>query len=294
MKIFVALCLALITVVTANGAGSLLKPFKDDLFAYPKILDRSQDGSFLRVEYNRNRDLVNRDQILRRKAHFKYVDQGVRWSRSVRSFRSPSGEKKYFVVNKAGRDTRLAVIYIHGKGGNRRQGVNDWTFGGNFNRLQNLMVRNGGALFTPDFSDFKERGTADIASLIGVVRQSMPNARIVVACGSMGGGVCWRLVSNQYTARLLSGIFILGSHWYDGFLQSNVVTASTPNVPIYIGHGSKDPVFSSDVQLEFFRKIQAQNRNYPVRFVMFDTGAHGTPIRMVDWRRELNWMMSIR
>jgi hypothetical protein len=26
----------------------------------------------------------------------------------------------------------------------------------------------------------------------------------------------------------------------------------------------------------------------------FETGTHGTPIRMVDWRQALNWMLSLR
>ena len=32
---------------------------------------------------------------------------------------------------------------------------------------------------------------------------------------------------------------------------------------------------------------------YPARFVRFETGTHGTPIRMTDWRETLNWMLSV-
>ena len=32
---------------------------------------------------------------------------------------------------------------------------------------------------------------------------------------------------------------------------------------------------------------------YPARFVRFETGTHGTPIRMTDWRETLNWMLSL-
>jgi hypothetical protein len=38
----------------------------------------------------------------------------------------------------------------------------------------------------------------------------------------------------------------------------------------------------------------AAKPDYPVRFVRFETGTHGTPIRMVDWRAVLNWMLSVR
>jgi pimeloyl-ACP methyl ester carboxylesterase len=279
---------------SADAQRSQLGPFKDNLFAYPNILEESADGSFVTVEYNRDRDLVKRDRVLRWKAHYKYVDQGVRWSRGVASYRSSNGKFKYFAVGKPGRGTAISVIYVHGKGGNRRQGVNDWTFGGNFNRLQNLMTRNNGALYTPDFTDFKDRGTVDIAALIQVARRNSPGAKLIVACGSMGGGVCWRLAKQQQTANQIDGLFLLGSHWHDDFLKSPVVKRSTRNIPIYIGHGSQDPVFKPEVQLDFYKKIRKKNPKYPIRFVMFESGAHGTPIRMVDWRRELNWMLSFR
>ncbi|MEP0941754.1 MAG: dienelactone hydrolase family protein [Rhizobiaceae bacterium] len=278
---------------SAEARDGFIAPFKDDLFAYPKILERSKDGSFIRVEYNRDRDLVGRDRVLRWKAHYRYVDQSVRWSRKVRSYKSPNGTFKYFVVGKPNRNTKFAVIYVHGKGGNRRQGVNDWTFGGNFNRLQNLADRNNGALYTPDFSGFKDRGTQDIAALVEVARRNSPGARIMIACGSMGGGVCWRLAKNPATAANINGLFLLGSHWHDDFLKSPTLKKSTPNIPIYIGHGSEDPVFQPSVQKDFYKKILAKNRKYPIRFVLFETGAHGTPIRMVDWRQELNWMLSL-
>ena len=293
MQLLFAIISLLLVTGLAEARDIRLGPFKDQLFRYPNILEESADGSFVVVEYNRDRDLVKRDRVLRWKAHYKYVDQGVRWKRGVSSFRSPNGKFKYFAVGKPNRRTALSVIYVHGKGGNRRQGVNDWTFGGNFNRLQNLMTRNNGALYTPDFTDFKERGTADIAALIQVAKRKSPNAKLIVACGSMGGGVCWRLAKNQQTAAQIDGLFLLGSHWHDDFLKSPVVKKSTRNIPIYIGHGSQDPVFKPSVQLDFYKKIRAKNPKYPIRFVMFESGAHGTPIRMVDWRRELNWMLSL-
>jgi hypothetical protein len=30
-----------------------------------------------------------------------------------------------------------------------------------------------------------------------------------------------------------------------------------------------------------------------VHFALFDTGVHGTPIRMTDWRLVLNWMLEV-
>jgi hypothetical protein len=32
-------------------------------------------------------------------------------------------------------------------------------------------------------------------------------------------------------------------------------------------------------------------QGYPTRFILFQTGSHGTPIRMTDWRETLNWIL---
>ena len=87
--------LGFFTFLNAAAASQIsLAPFKDELFAYPKVLEQSKDGTFFRVEYNRDRDLVARDKVLRWKVHDKYVDRGVRWSRKVRSYRSANGSFK--------------------------------------------------------------------------------------------------------------------------------------------------------------------------------------------------------
>ena len=63
-------------------------------------------------------------------------------------------------------------------------------------------------------------------------------------------------------------------------------------VPVFFGHGSRDPVFPVERQEAFYRSLHAIKGGYPARFVRFETGTHGTPIRMTDWRETLNWMLS--
>ncbi|TIR63377.1 MAG: alpha/beta hydrolase, partial [Mesorhizobium sp.] len=63
-------------------------------------------------------------------------------------------------------------------------------------------------------------------------------------------------------------------------------------VPVFFGQGSRDVVFQVEKQEAFFRSILAKSKTYPARFVRFETGTHGTPIRMVDWRGTLNWMLT--
>ena len=95
------------------------------------------------------------------------------------------------------KDARIITLYLHGQGGSRKQGVDDFTFGGNFNRIKNLMADNGGLYLSPDFSDFGDKGAAEVAALIDIMRSKSPGAQVFVACGSMGGGLCWSLAKSR-------------------------------------------------------------------------------------------------
>src|SRR5665811_2422909 len=83
----------------------------------------------------------------------------------------------------------MTVIYVHGKNGSRDWGFDDERFGGNYNRLKNLLLGNGGAYFSPDFSNFEAQGAADIAALIAQQRP-LTTGKLVLACGSLGAAIC--------------------------------------------------------------------------------------------------------
>jgi pimeloyl-ACP methyl ester carboxylesterase len=189
------------------------------------------------------------------------------------------------------RNANLIVVYLHGQGGSRRQGVDDFTFGGNFNRIKNLAVMAGGVYLSPDFSDFEEKGADQIAALISLYAAAAPHAPIFIACGSAGGQLCWRLAHGNEMSKRLGGLLLLGSLWDEKFLSS---AAFRRRVPVYLGQGSNDPVFPVERMEEFYRMIRRKAPGYPGRMVRFETGSHGTPIRMIDWRETINWMLSAR
>ena len=60
-----------------------------------------------------------------------------------------------------------------------------------------------------------------------------------------------------------------------------------------LAQGSRDKVFPPEKMEAFYRAIRARSPGYPVRMVVFETGSHGTPIRMTDWRETINWMLSV-
>jgi pimeloyl-ACP methyl ester carboxylesterase len=275
-----------LSLLPSLAAAESLKPYKDELFAYPAIL--SQDGGHMVVGYDEMRDINGRDEIPERRARGKYVSTGVRRVQQDLLLRTNVGDIRHVAVGKR-EGSKYIVIYLHGQGGSRKQGVDDFTFGGNFNRIKNLMAANGGLYLSPDFSDFGAKGAAEVAALFAHYAESSPGAKIFVACGSMGGALCWELADNKAVAPQLSGLLLLGSHWDDGFLSSPAYRAK---VPVFFGHGSRDTVFPVGQQEAFFRSVAAGSPGYPARFVRFETGTHGTPIRMTNWRDVLNWMLA--
>lgn len=272
------------------ATADMLGPYKDDLFAYPRLLAEADGGRHITVDYQSKRDINARDAVPERRVNQQYVDVGVRRDQQDLLATTEVARIPHIAVGKQ-QNARFIVVYLYGQGGNRRQGMDDFTFGGNFNRIKNLAVRNGGLYLTTDFSDFAAAGAKQVASLIALYAAHSPGAAVYVACGSMGGGICWRLADDAQVAPKLGGLLLFGSHWDEKFLSSR---AFQRRVPVFFGHGGDDKVFPVENQEKFFRSILSKAPNYPARFVRFETGSHGTPIRMSDWRGTLNWMATAR
>ena len=286
-----AVCLALLAlliVLPAHAAGFRLGQWKDDLFAYPGIIESRDDGAYVVVDYREMRDINGRDEIPERRALPKYVElvyqKNATWS-------AGGTAHKYVGVGKIEGGAKVVVIFIHGQGGNRLLGANQWSFGGNFNRVMNLMARNGGAYISPDVASFGADGRDAIKALIAEQASRSPGAAIFVACGSQGGLICWQLAEDAGAAKAISGMLLLGSSHDDGFLRSPAFKA---RMPLYLGHGTHDVVFDWKGEAAFYDRVRKTAPGYPIRIALFETGTHGTPIRMTDWRLALNWMLGLR
>jgi hypothetical protein len=289
LRLLLALTMPFMLLLATQASAQALKPFKDELFAYPGIISSEAGGAYLVVDYSEQRDIDKRDQVPERRVRGKYVSTGVRKLQKDLALKTDAGTIRHFAVGRT-EGARIITIYLHGRGGNRKQGVDDFTFGGNFNRIKNLMAANRGLYLSPDFFDFGDRGTSEVAALISHYAEKSPGAKIFVACGSMGGMLCWQLVSKGAVAARLSGLLLLGSLSDESFLSSAAFKRKTP---VFFGQGSHDTVFPVEKQEAFYRSIIAKSPGYPARFVRFETGTHGTPIRMTDWRETLNWMLSV-
>jgi pimeloyl-ACP methyl ester carboxylesterase len=263
-----------------------LKPYKDALFSRFPVLESDDSGAYEVIDYQELRDINERDQVPERRVKSSYVSTGVRRYQENIALQL-SG--RVVEVARVGRDQNAAftVIFVHGRGGDRRLGVNDYSFGGNFNRLKNLAVLNGGTYYAPSVTSFDERGAEQVALLIRHAFEQSRGRPVVLACASMGGMVCSHIARHREAVQYLSGLAVLGGPPDPGFLTT---PAAKRRLPLYISHGSADSVYPAEAQKAIYRKLEGVG--YPVRMTVFNTGGHGTPIRMTDWRKLINFLLT--
>lgn len=288
---------AAITLSLSAGLSSAtgefqLAPYKDEHFAYERIIKTDYGGDFVMVEFTEERDINGRDEVPLKKAFDKMVDLSVNEHKQDLTFERSMPPFRYLAVGKAEGGAKVVVIFMHGWHGDRTLAMEDLRFGGNFNRLKNLMVQNDGVYISPDFTGFGVIAKNQMHALMAHQAKISPGAAIILGCASTSCKVLYRLLEDPETAALLSGVVLFGGGKYEPFLKSPVFKDPTKWVPIYIGHGSKDKT-NNWVTLEvFFKKMKKAQPNYPVHYDLFVGGVHGTPIRMADWRQVINRMLA--
>lgn len=278
---------AVFTGLAAHEASALtLKPWKDELFAYGTVVETADDGALRVVDYEEMRDINGRDQVPERRVKSAYVSTAVKKATQALTVDTPAGKLDVAMTGK-GEGAAFTVIFIHGRGGDRRLGNNDWTFGGNFNRLKNLAVQNGGVYYAPSVPSFDDAGAARISGLILRAKALSPDAPVILACASMGSFICARVVRDATAVKSLSGMVLMGGAADGDYARTPAFKAK---LPVYFTHGDSDKVYAANDQIAVFRKLR--KAGIPTRFVLFQTGGHGTPVRMTDWRETLNFLLA--
>ncbi len=270
----------------AQTSGGPLKPFKDDLFSSQTVLSTGDGGASRVIDYQELRDINGRDEIPEQRVKRQYVDLAPK---RVQEMETISVGGRSIDVGRVGpaNGQAFTVIFIHGRGGDRRLGMKDYTFGGNFNRLKNLAVENGGTYYAPSVKSFDQNGVADIAALIADAKAKSGGKPVILTCASMGSFICYGISRDAAAVANLKGMAILGGAVDPDFPKSAFIKAKKP---IYFTHGSVDKVYSADQQAATFRGLL--KAGVPTRFTLFETGTHGTPVRMTDWRAVLNWILT--
>jgi hypothetical protein len=293
MRTFVC---SLVATALLAGAGLAaerfrLAPFKDGIFKLPKTLASNADGSYVVVEFDPKRDIDGRDLVPEKQAKPQYVSLDVNRTRQDLVLHDGKVNVPFVEIGDLTKPARAAVIFVHGNNGNRFQGVDDGTFGGNFNRLKNLVAKSGGIYLSPGLSDAKLGGTAEVKLLMLEFAGRSPGAPIFLVCASNGGNICWRLIRDPKVTGLITGVLLVGATADFDFPDTPVGKAK--RIPIYVGHGNKDKVIAWEKQDKFYKTMRNLLPGYPLRVVIFDKGAHGTPMRMTDWRQVINWMLDV-
>lgn len=266
-----------------------LKPYKERMFKYRTPLEIKDNGDFLVLPYDPRKDINGRDEQPVRKVKGKYVSSKPKRHQKDTSITAKGRTVTHFAVGALQGGADMTVIFLHGRDGSRHLGFSDEKFGGNFNRVKNLMFRNNGIYISSDFTDFEEEGRKDIEALISHYRP-LTKGKLVVACGSMGSFVCWRLMKNNTSSSMIDGFVIMGGFPDPDFLGGGGVKVPANKQPIYFAHGGIDYVYKWQDAKRFYDGLRAKSPGYPVRLAVFDGGKHGTPVRMVDWRVALNWI----
>jgi pimeloyl-ACP methyl ester carboxylesterase len=280
-----ALAAAIALVATAVFAQEL-KPFKDNLFSSQTVTESHDNGAFETIDYQEIRDINGRDIVPERRVKPAYLALGVRWHQTDETLTLAT---RKLDVTRVGPATGQAftVIFIHGRAGDRRLGSNDYMFGGNFNRLKNLAFDNGGSYYAPTIRTFDSDGVADVAALIRSAYEQSGGKPVILSCASMGSIICWGIARDAESVGRLKGMVMMSAVTDPTFGKSPFYAA---RLPIWFAHGSADSVYAAtDQQAQFEKLFKA---HYPTRFTLYTGGSHGTPLRMIDWRKTLNWLLT--
>lgn len=287
MKISCMFLSGLMVVFASMSAhAQTLASYKDRLFSYSGVLESRDSGAYRIIDYDEMRDINGRDQVPERRVKGAYISRSKLTKPRELALSTNADTARFSMVGNLD-GARIITLFIHGRGGDRRLGQSDLTFGGNFNRIKNLMLRNKGVYLTVNAGSFAQSDIARVGAVARMHLEAAPDVRLILACGSAGGAVCHALANDTQMIPSMAGIAFLGSYGLDSFVVS---AAARAGVPVFIGHGSRDSVFAIDGLDAFYRQLRSAK--VPVQMVRFETGGHGTPIRMTDWRAMINWMLT--
>jgi hypothetical protein len=257
-----------------------LHQLKGDVFPAPTILASEFGGDYARVAFVPVGESDQAAQTL--------IDAIPAPAQQELSFATAGRTLKYLAVGDLSKPAKMILVYVHGLGDDRTQGVHEKQFGGTFARLKRLAAENEAIYLSPDFSWFGREAEGQLSALINDYAGRSPGAPVFVACLSLGCKLSWRLAEDAGDASPLRGILVFSAPVDRGFLKH---IAST-QVHVYLGIGSKDAFTGWKSEDAFFRDVKTAAPDYPIKLTIFEGGEHATTIRLTDWVEVINWMLA--
>src|SRR5437879_4663596 len=127
LRLLPILLVALVFAAATDAAPKYrFGPFKDDLFK-TKVVAANFGGAYTLVEFSQARDLDGRDAVPEKKAKPQYVAQEIDAKQQDLVLAEGSLKVPFVEVGDISKPVKSAFIFVHGRGGNRFQGVDDWT-----------------------------------------------------------------------------------------------------------------------------------------------------------------------
>jgi len=267
-----------------------LKPYKNDLFKYQwGVLKSEFNGDIKLIDYSVFRDIEERDVVDVVKVYEKYTEKIPQNFKILKKYKSDNWEKKYWEIKNANLlddEIKIITIYFYWYNWNIDQWVNNETFWGNFNRIQNLMIKNNWIYISTEFTNFSNQWVKDISVLLNDLKLKYKNADILLSAGSSGWTLIWNILKQESLKSIIKWVILIGSVVDNNYLVNE-------NIPIYIWHWTKDKNLPYTGKYTFYNEIKNQKQNYPIKIEFFDWWLHWTPLRMIDWYLTINWILKI-
>lgn len=279
-----------LTLMVENSQVFQLKPFKDELFKYRAILETKLNGNYKVLEYSQKKDIEERDEVAVDKAHKKFID---RKTKDYKTLKELQGENfNYYEVTDIkvpAQDKKVIVMYLHWYGGNKEQWIADETFGWNFNRLMNLMIENKWVFISTDAEYTREQLVKHIV-LLEKLKNDYPNAKIIIAGASQGWVFLWDLIASTRINNYIDWVIFLWTVLDDPnkYGSKNYNFLIEKKIPMIISHWSAD--FLDYKEKEPFTQIFTEQW-WKIQTEIFKGWVHWTPIRMIDWKENINWIL---
>lgn len=268
-----------------------IKPFKDDLFSYKQTLVEKLDWNWKLIDFSVKRDVEDRDEIDVDKVFEHYIDRKTEKYREIKNLDSVEWFSYYEVTDRKQNDSekKLITIYFHWKWWNKTWWINDETFWWNFNRIQNLMIENSWVYISTD-TILWDKWISDHTKLLEHLKNKYTNAKIVLIWWSNWWLMLWDLVNNENSNKFIDWIILAWTVLDDKNEKNSTDFLVKNKIPVYIAHWNKDhiPFWPKETFLKKFLSLW-----WEWKVVIFNWWVHWTPIRMVDYKEVLNWMLEI-
>ena len=280
----------ILIIIALSLNANALESFKDSLFSNENrsVIEQKNKGSFKRYRWDELEDVNGRDSIPGVVAKPERIDPEAEKQQRAVKIKYSDGEIDTYEIGNP-KDASFALVFIHGANGSKDLGASDLSFGGNFNRLKSLAIRNNGVYYSPSV-ELPTSKDKDMFELVKHIKRNSPNSKIIFICGSAGARVCWSLAHNPEISPKIAGLIFTGGARDD--VTYTGTDAFRSRLPIIFSHGSKDKLVPVSTYIDQYESILKIDPKYPVRMEIFEGGKHGTPMRNIDYKESLEWIFS--